>query len=838
MITALSLFCPNCNTLLIASNSRRGLSSCPSCGQAIGTEQRTLQKITLPFESEKLIGLTSHSDSLWIWGTQSDKVQLLQFNLRNAKTQGTYPSPNNWQVSGLALTEKVLILSPSEANPPSSSKSLVGIQPGTGKVLWEHATSGFMFTPPAANEELACAVDSHGMLIVVNPVTGKASWASFPQLGDYPHHGIHPVLSQNHVLAVEAEARGAGLVAFQRASGKFDWKFNPPENARVDFPPAVWSDSAFVLAGEWLYRVSLADGTWTRLSKSERKSSQGWYFTPPVVHEERVYLLEANFVGGKPGYALHARDSSTGQSVWQLHLNRRPYQPPALSGEHVFFVDREGELSCLNKQDGQIVWQEHLGAEPADAPIVVQDAIFVLTKDATLHTIKLSNPVVELSKPPDFYEKQGEWALAAGAYLARGQPFEAGLSLLKMDDYRQANLAFNMLDNAEQKVIQFIEEFTAKKRDTKAAELLEDWGMILLERLGEQAQGNTQVAEWFEQAAESYMLANQTLEAFSCRERAAQVMETPRIKLEVITSEDVRWIVNESVLLQVAMTNIGYGPARRISLKVSGNIKRPYPSQSFMELAVDQTQQWENIRVIPNSVGAGLLEFILEYESYRSGQVLQARFTHPIRVEKNRDTAILRALQSGAQIHIEKYISPGATHNEIEITDSQGIAVGDQAQIQPVRAESTAEGSSLQKENQMDPVTLIVSALVGGLTAGLTDTAQTATKDIYDALKSRLMKKTEKNEDAQDAIVKVEKQPDSKARQELLKEELSKLELDQDDELLKLAQSLLNVLKESGENTGKYNVDIQNSQGIVVGDQANVTQNFGDTAEKKKRTNK
>src|SRR6185436_4278147 len=196
----------------------------------------------------------------------------------------------------------------------------------------------------------------------------------------------------------------------------------------------------------------------------------------------------------------------------------------------------------------------------------------------------------------------------------------------------------------------------------------------------------------------------------------------------------------------------------------------------------------------------------------------------------------LRALQSGAQIHIEKYISPGATHNEIEITDSQGIAIGDQAQSQSAPAQSAPEVSSTKKENQMDPVTLVVSALLGGLTAGLTDTAKAATKDMYDAFRSRLMKKTEKNEDAQDAIAKVEKQPDSKARQELLKEELGKLELDKDDELLKLAQSLLEVLKESSSKASKYDVDIQNSQGIVVGDNANVTQNFGDTIEKKKKT--
>jgi primosomal replication protein N len=833
MIKPFTLFCPNCNSSLVSQNPPRGLFSCSSCGQAIGAEQRTLHKTSLPFEPAGSIGLMGRSGYLWAWGKQGEQGQLLQINLTTSATQAVFLAPHNWQVSGLALTEKTLILSPSEPNPPGASKAFVGIHLDTGKVHWEHVSSGFMFTPPAADEGLTCAVNSHGTLIAVNPMTGRAVWKSFPQLGDFPHRGIPPVLSKDHVLVVESEARGAGLVAFHHANGEIAWEFRPPENAKVDFAPAILNNVAFVLAGEWLYRVSMDDGTWTRLSCSERKSSQGWYFAAPLVDEERVYLLEANFVEGKAAYALHAHDSSDGRSLWRMNLNRRPYQPPARSDEYVYFVDRDRELFCLNKQDGQVIWQERLSGEPAAAPVITQEAVFVLTKDAALHTIKLSAPILDLSQPPAFYEKRGEWVLAAGTYLAKDQPFEAGLALLKVNDYRQANLAFNMTENAEGQIRKLLEELTRNKNDSKAGELSEDWGMILIERLGEQSQGNAQVAEWFEQAAENFMLANQTLDAKSCRERAAQVMETPRIKLEVVAGEEVRWLVNEAVLLQVTVTNVGYGPARRVTVKVGGNIRKPHPFQSFTDLAIDQTQRWDNVRITPNTSGAALLEFVLDYESYRTGQTAQTKFTHPIRVEKNQEAAMLRALQKSSSLRIEKFFSPGATHNEIEVSDSQGIAIGNEAQITQPSADPVQEPSHPLKENQMDPVSLIVSALVGGLTAGLTETAKAATKDMYDALKARLIKKAEKNEDAQDAIAKVEKQPESKARQELLKEELGKLSIDDDDELLKLAQSLLDSLKESGDKGGKYKVDVQNSQGIVVGDNANVTQNFGDKDRKK-----
>lgn len=170
------------------------------------------------------------------------------------------------------------------------------------------------------------------------------------ELGDFPHRGIPPVLSKEHVLAVQPASLGAGLLAFHRSTGASAWEFHPPDNATVDFAPVVWSNSAFVLAGEWLYQVSLTDGAWARLSKSERRSSQGWYFASPVVDEDQVYLLEAKYVSGKPAYVLQAHDASTGQAKWQISLKRRPYQVPVVYGDHVYFVDRDGELYCLNKK--------------------------------------------------------------------------------------------------------------------------------------------------------------------------------------------------------------------------------------------------------------------------------------------------------------------------------------------------------------------------------------------------------------------------------------------------------------------------------------------------------
>src|SRR5688572_7693361 len=130
------LFCPNCSRVLVTADPPHMLSICSSCGSAINPEQRTLQKMSLPFDLQISTGLAAKGNHLWAWGTQNGQVQLFRIDSTSSKIQAKFPVPNNWQLSGLAMTEKVLILAPREPTPPGTSKALTGIQPNTGKVLW------------------------------------------------------------------------------------------------------------------------------------------------------------------------------------------------------------------------------------------------------------------------------------------------------------------------------------------------------------------------------------------------------------------------------------------------------------------------------------------------------------------------------------------------------------------------------------------------------------------------------------------------------------------------------------------------------------------------------
>ncbi len=127
----------------------------------------------------------------------------------------------------------------------------------------------------------------------------------------------------------------------------------------------------------------------------------------------------------------------------------------------------------------------------------------------------------------------------------------------------------------------------------------------------------------------------------------------------------------------------------------------------------------------------------------------------------------------------------------------------------------------------MDPITLVVSALVAGLTTGVTETAKTTVNEMYTSLKTRVQKKAEGITDVHEALNKVEDKPESKARQEVLKEELAKLKIEDDAELIELAEALLKKVDPQGTQSGKYNISITDAQGVVIGDHTQVEQHFG-----------
>ncbi len=132
----------------------------------------------------------------------------------------------------------------------------------------------------------------------------------------------------------------------------------------------------------------------------------------------------------------------------------------------------------------------------------------------------------------------------------------------------------------------------------------------------------------------------------------------------------------------------------------------------------------------------------------------------------------------------------------------------------------------------MDPLTLILTALVAGAAAGTQSTAAEGIKDTYHGLKALIQRKFAGKPDAELALLKHEEKPE--VWKAPLKDALIETAADRDEEIIKEAQKLMALVNPQQAAIGKFNTQITgNVQGFVAGDNAQVTMTFGEKPQEK-----
>lgn len=126
----------------------------------------------------------------------------------------------------------------------------------------------------------------------------------------------------------------------------------------------------------------------------------------------------------------------------------------------------------------------------------------------------------------------------------------------------------------------------------------------------------------------------------------------------------------------------------------------------------------------------------------------------------------------------------------------------------------------------MEPTALIVSALVAGATAGLTETASQAVKDAYGGLKELIQKHLAGKPEAEMALAQYEKKPD--VWESPLRDALVETGATQDEAIIDQAQKVLQLVQPQQVAQGKYNIQIGQAKGTVIGNHANVDMRFSD----------
>jgi hypothetical protein len=110
----------------------------------------------------------------------------------------------------------------------------------------------------------------------------------------------------------------------------------------------------------------------------------------------------------------------------------------------------------------------------------------------------------------------------------------------------------------------------------------------------------------------------------------------------------------------------------------------------------------------------------------------------------------------------------------------------------------------------MDPITL---AIIGALAK----LSENVVADAYQALKAAIANKCGVDSDVAKAVEEIEKKPDSAGRKETLKEEVVNAKIDRDPELIKLANALIERLKELPDGQTVINQTVTGNDNIFSG---------------------
>jgi hypothetical protein len=128
----------------------------------------------------------------------------------------------------------------------------------------------------------------------------------------------------------------------------------------------------------------------------------------------------------------------------------------------------------------------------------------------------------------------------------------------------------------------------------------------------------------------------------------------------------------------------------------------------------------------------------------------------------------------------------------------------------------------------VEPVSLILGALLAGATRGTGEVAGTVVKDAYGWLRDALKRRLGGNPAAQTAVEEFAADPDN--WRPALEACLKQADVANDEVLLAAAAKVMAAVDAAGAASGKYTVNLAGAQGVQVGDRNSQTNYFGPAA--------
>ncbi|MCC6233552.1 MAG: PQQ-binding-like beta-propeller repeat protein [Verrucomicrobiales bacterium] len=312
----------------------------------------------------------------------------------------------------------------SQAVPKPSTRAVLALDRATGKVLWQtgalwedpettHEDNPFCAASPVTDGERVIAYFGSAGIYAID-YTGLILWRR-DNIDDQKHgwgYSSSPVIHGDHVYVYHGPGPSSRLYALSKKSGKVTWQVPLPEpvpTERTDGfkgrTPGILGNFGSPLVATVAGRTQVILGFPESLRSYHADTGEELWrarglnplvYTTPLLVGNQVIAM-----GGFNGSSLAVRADGSGDvtathRTWYDERSKKNRIGSAVAkGDHLYLINVDGFLECLEARTGRQVWEERLngpGANDASwsSLTLAGDHLYALNKSGDGFVIKAS----------------------------------------------------------------------------------------------------------------------------------------------------------------------------------------------------------------------------------------------------------------------------------------------------------------------------------------------------------------------------------------------------------------------------------------------------------------
>lgn len=296
---------------------------------------------------------------------------------------------------GLSKIKRFLVRIDRKSGKPTWSKEVAATESESGYSRMAGDPGYASHTPVGDGEHVYAMFGNSG--VHAFDMDGEIKWTKKVGKEGRARFGSHssPVLYKD-MLIVLAGSESETIYAFDKKSGKELWKVPAQPFSQSYSTPIIASSDK----GDELL-VGVAGEMWSL--NPNNKGKLNWYtstntplsMVPVILAKDGIAYCVGGRGGGRTAIRLGGKgDVGESHRLWQT--SGSAYVPsPVIVGDHLYFVDDNGRVTCASVKDGKRVGQQRVGGRYYASITAVGDKLYAVSRFSGTHVLE-ANP--ELKK--------------------------------------------------------------------------------------------------------------------------------------------------------------------------------------------------------------------------------------------------------------------------------------------------------------------------------------------------------------------------------------------------------------------------------------------------------